>query len=222
MSIVSNESKDAMQRILDAINGKPKALAQTKKEIAEANDPLADLGSPGQPSSQAISAMAKVLSRLNNVTSQVLTESEFDPQLNEAIHTKRIANRVTVGSYEIMIKEDENRIAGKQFYGIYHSQSGDVIADDITLYEVALTVVKQLNNGKYVNSTIVRKLFEMDDKYTSQKISTIQYKQRAVTFMKKGDANKSGIFESRYQSSIRNLGATKQEIKKLIIESKRL
>jgi hypothetical protein len=222
MTIVNNESREAMKRILNALNDEPKALAPTKKEIMEANDPLNDLGSPGQPSNQAIDAMAQVMNRLNNVTSQVLTEGKFDPQLNEAINTKRVDNNIKVGNYQITIKEDEQRIAGKQFYSIYHSQSGDVIADDITLYETALTIIKLLNNGKYVNSSIVRKLFDADDRYTAHRSDAIRFKSRAKTSEKNKDFNKSQIYESRYQASVSNAMFAKKNIKELIIESKKL
>jgi hypothetical protein len=222
MTIVTDESRDTMRRILGAMNGEPKALASTKNKLTEINDTLDDLGGPGQPSAKSIDAMAQVLNRLNNVTSQVVTESKFDPQLKEAINTKRMNNSVKVGSYEITIREDDQRIAGKQYYSIYHTKSGDTIADDLSLYEVALTVVKQLNNGKYVNSSIVRKLFEADENYTAHRIDAIRFKSRAKRFERNKDFNKSQVYESRYQYSVNKAMIAKKNIKELITESKRV
>jgi hypothetical protein len=214
--MVNNSDREEMKKILEALNGKPKALSESKK-----TNTFDEIGGPGVVTSGEIDAMAKVLQRFNNVTSQVLTESKFDNQLNEAINTKRIDNNVKIGNYDITIKTDNERIAGKQYYSITNTKSGDIIASDITLYEIALQVIKQLNNGKFVNSSIVRKLFEMDDKYTSQKISTIQFKQRFISSKKNNNISKSEIYENRYQQCIRDLSVTKREIKKLIVESRR-
>ena len=79
---------------------------------------------------RAKNAMANILLKLNDVTSQVVTESRFNPQLDEAIHTKKTDSGVKIGNYKILIKEDQSRIAGKQFYGIYNIVSGDIIADE--------------------------------------------------------------------------------------------
>ena len=69
--------------------------------------------------------MASVLSRLNNLSNHVvdnmITESVQHNDVAEALTTERVNNGVKVGRYQILIKEDANRIAGKQFYSIYNS-----------------------------------------------------------------------------------------------------
>jgi hypothetical protein len=214
MTIVSNESRDSMKKILEALGGNKVALKSTNIKSDD------DLVGPGQVSAKSIDAMAQIMGKLNNVTSQVMTESKFDPQLSEAMQTRKNNTGVKIGSYQISIMTDDTRIAGKQYYSIYHSQSGDVIADDLSLYEVALSVVKQLNNGKYVNSSSIRSLFEADDRYTSHRTDAIRFKRRATSAEKTGDHNKSGVFESRYQSSVNSVMQAKRDIKRLITESR--
>jgi len=216
---VTDQDRDAMKRILSALDGDKAALKPTKGSPAYSSYDE-DLAGPGQVSPKAIDAMAQVLSKLNNVTSQVVTESKFNPQLSEAMHTHRNDAGVKVGNYQIMIKEDPKRIAGKQYYSIYHTKSGDVIADDLTLYETALSVVKELNNGGYVNSTLVRNLFEADDRYTAHRTDAIRFKSRSKVSLNTGDYNKSEIYESRYQASVSSAMQAKSDIKRLVNESR--
>lgn len=213
---VTPEEKDAMQRLLEVMEGKtpstpaPRALQSGAQEI--------ELAGAGQVTQRDIDAMSQVLSKLNNVTQQVLYEGETDPNLRAAISTQRNEDGVKVGSYQIMIKEDDRRLAGKQYYSIYHTRTNDVIADDLSLYETALTIVKLLNSGRYVNDPTIRKLFEADDRYTSHRTDAIRFKARMKQAEKSGDIAKRDVFESRYQVSIDNAMTFKKDIKKLISE----
>lgn len=221
MTTVTDHDKDAMKNILNALNGDKSALKNTARLTNHTSSNYdEDLVGPGQVSPKAVNAMAQVLTKLNNVTSQVVTESRFDPQLSEAIHTHRTDSGVKVGNYQIMIKEDQKRIAGKQYYSIYNTKSNDIIANNLTLYEIALAVVKQLNDGKFANSSTIRKLFEIDDRYTSYRIDAIRFKYLSKTALQANDYDKSELYESRHQESFRRMNITKKEIKQLISESK--
>jgi hypothetical protein len=214
--MVTDQDRAAMKNILSALDGNKTALKSTANPLR--NDD--DLIGPGQVSPKAIDAMAQVLKKFNNVTAQIVTESRIDPQLSEAIHTTKTNSGVKVGSYQIMIKEDPKRLAGKQYYGIYHTKSGDIIANDLTLYETALSVVKQLNNGKYVNSLIIRNLFDADNRYTAHRTDAIRFKLRIKEAEAHGDASKSEIYESRYQASVAAAMQSKRDIKRMVAESR--
>jgi len=216
---VSQQDRDAMKRILGALNGD--LTYEEPLNLHESQTSQVELAGLGQVTQKDITAMADVLKKLNNVTAQVVTESKFNPQLAEAVNTSKVEDGVKVGNYQIMIKEDAKRMAGKQYYSIYHSQTHDVIADDITLYETALSVVKLLNSGKFANSPIVRKLFEADDRYTANKTDAMRFKSLSKSAQNKMDFNKSDLYESRYQSSVNNAMAAKRDIKKIIEESRR-
>ena len=142
----------------------------------------------------------------------MITESVTQPIVSDALQTQKIQNGVKVGRYQILVKEDAQRLAGKQFYSIYNSLTNDTVADDITLYETAITVVRLLNNGKFTNSPEVRKLFEQDDAYTSHKVDAINFKRRLKTIK---DVAKQDIYESRLQASMDRCMAAKKMIKAL-------
>lgn len=214
---VSSEEKDAMQRLLDVMEGKTPSSPALPTNHGSSN---MELAGAGQVTQRDIDAMSQVLAKLNTVTQQVVYESEQDPQLRSAMVTERNDSGVKVGSYQIMIKEDEKRLAGKQYYSIYHTRTNDIIADDLTLYETALTIVKVLNSGRYVNDPLVRKLFEADDRYTSHRTDAIRFKARMKQAEKRGDDSKMDVYESRYQVAIDNAMTFKKDIKKLINESR--
>lgn len=215
---VTPEERDAMQRLLEVMEGKAPSVPSPKAEQYGAPD--TELAGAGQVTQRDIDAMSQVLAKLNNVTQQVVYESEQDPHLRNAINTERNDDGVKVGSYQIMIKEDEKRLAGKQYYSIYHTKTNDIIADDLTLYETALTIVKILNSGRYVNDPVVRKLFEADDRYTSHRTDAIRFKARMKQAENRGDDAKRDVYESRYQVAIDNAMGFKKDIKKLISESR--
>ena len=212
--MVSEQDRDEMQKILNAFSGKPNS------KLTESTTAAVELAGPGQVTQKDVAAMADVLKKLNDVTSQIIMESNTDSQLSEAIQTSKTNNSVNVGRYKIIIKEDTQRLAGKQYYSIYLNNSNNVIANDITLYEVALAVVKLLNSGKYVNSTLVRRLFEVDNRYTSNKTDAIRFKRRSKSAQNEMNFEKSDLFENRYQVSINNAMQAKKEIKLIITESR--
>ena len=209
---VSQDDRDAMARILSIMNGeKPSPVQGRNKSLNEE----VILAGPGQVTSSDINAMANVLNRLNTVFDESPNDSRiFEPntQIMEALETSRIPNGVKVGRYQIMIKEDAKRLAGKQYYSIYNSVTNDTIADDISLYETALSVIRLLNSGKFANCPDVRQLFEADDAYTSHRVDALMFKRRIAAA---GNSAKKDIYESRYQASLDRCMSAKRMIKSL-------
>lgn len=213
MTAVTPEEREAMLRLKNIMEGvhTPPPTRKSSQNIADV-----ELAGPGQVTSADISAMSDVLSKLNSISNHVvdemITESVTQPVISQALQTQRIQNGIKVGRYQILVKEDAQRLAGKQFYSIYNSLTNDTVADDITLYETAITVVRLLNNGKFANSPEVRKLFEQDDAYTSHKVDAINFKRRLKTVK---DVAKQDIYESRLQASMDRCMTAKKMIKAL-------
>jgi hypothetical protein len=213
MTVVTDAEREAMARMMAIMNGEtpPPAHATGSNMVTES---LSTEGGPGSPSQAEVHAMAKVLQSLNKVTNEVIMESSPDEKL--AVHTRREPNGVSVGEYKIEIHLNEQRAAGKQYYSIEHSGTGIVIANDITLYEVALAAVKMLNNHKYVNNPTVRRLFELDDHYTSCKIDAVSSKQAQRRAEKRGDQIKEDIYATKFQKALDTAGSIKRDIKTIL------
>ncbi len=208
---VTPEDRDAMARLMQLMEGK---TVPSPSQPTRAQNREVELAGPGAVTQADIHAMADVMSRLNSISNKIvndmITESTESPMVAEALKTEKTPTGVKVGRYQIMIKEDQKRLAGKQYYSIYNSITGDTIADDISLYESALAAVRLLNDGKFANSPEIRKIFETDDQYTSHRVDALIYKRKINTTT---DMSKREIFESRYQASLDRCMAAKKNIK---------
>lgn len=213
--VVSNEERDAMARMMAIMNGEtpsPSASYSSQTPVSEG----VELAGPGVVTQREINAMADVLNKLNHVTHQVVLESNGDVNTKMDIMTSRTDRSVNVGGYKIEIMTNERRVAGKQYYRIEHSLSGTVIADDITLYEVALGVVKLLNSNKFVNDTRVRNLFEIDARYTSHRVDAISAKLSHRKAERAGNMIKEDIYATKYQKALDLAMAAKTDLKKAL------
>jgi hypothetical protein len=213
MTVVTDAEREAMARMMAIMNGEtpPPTQSSGSQLVAES---LSTEGGPGSPSQAEVHAMANVLKSLSRVTNEVIMESNADTKL--AVHTRRDSSSVSVGEYKIEIHLNEQRAAGKQYYSIEHSGTGTVIANDITLYEVALAAVKMLNNHKYVNNPTVRRLFELDDHYTSCKIDAMSSKQAQKRAEQRGDMIKEDIYATKFQKALDTAGSIKRDIKAIL------
>jgi len=212
MAVVTDAEREAMARMMAIMNGEtPPPLSTGSQMIAEN---YSTDGGPGNPSQAEINAMARVLETLSKVTNEVIMESSQDEKLS--VKTRRDTNSVSVGEYKIEIHLNEQRAAGKQYYSIEHTGTGTIIADDITLYEVALAAVKMLNNHKYVNNPTVRRLFELDDHYTSCKIDAMSSKQAQKRAEQRGDMIKEDIYATKFQKALDTAGSIKRDIKAIL------
>lgn len=209
--VVTDAEREAMARMLAIMNGETPPAPSSSQMVTES---LSTEGGPGSPSQAEIHAMARVLESLNKVTGEVIMESSPDDKL--AVTTRRHKTGVSVGEYKIEIHLNEQRAAGKQYYSIEHTGTGTVIANDITLYEVALAAVKMLNNNNYVNNPTVRRLFELDDHYTSCKIDAMSSKQAQKRAEQRHDMIKEDIYATKFQKALDTAGLIKRDIKKIL------
>jgi len=196
---VSSEERDFMQNLLDKLNGEVatapvKKLTENRKTHAE---PV-ELAGPGAVTQNDIMAMSQVLSRLDELTNDMVSDPEPAQEFKQALHETRNRIGIKVGNWQIAQHEDTARLAGKQYFSIYHSETQQVIANDISLYETALSVARLLNTGEYVNSVKVRELFEQDDSYTSHKIDARRFYIRSRNST--SPAQKE-LYENRMQAS---------------------
>ena len=209
--VVTDAEREAMARMLAIMNGETPPAPSSSQMVTES---LSTEGGPGSPSQAEIHAMARVLESLNKVTGEVIMESSPDDKL--AVTTRRHKTGVSVGEYKIEIHLNEQRAAGKQYYSIEHTGTGTVIANDITLYEVALAAVKMLNNNNYVNNPTVRRLIELDDHYTSCKIDAMSSKQAQKRAEQRHDMIKEDIYATKFQKALDTAGVIKRDIKKIL------
>lgn len=209
---VSSEERDFMQNLLDKLNGED--VPQTKTRLKESNTNVAqpvELAGPGAVTQNDIRAMSEVLSRLDGLTNEIVYDPEPVAEFAQALHESRNNLGVRVGKWQIAKHNDDTRLAGKEFFSIYHSETRQVIANDISLYETALQVARLINSGEYINSVKVRELFEQDDSYTSHKIDERRFYIRS---RKTTNREQRELYENRMQASRDRATTLRTQLKK--------
>jgi hypothetical protein len=215
---VSNEDKDAMSRLLQIMNGEKTPQSPRSAHSPASSAPL-ELAGAGQVTRADVDAMAQVLTRLNNVVGQVSTdillESDNNPELAQALVTETTYAGIKIGRYEIKINLDETRLVNKQHYSVVNKISGEVLAHELGLYEAAHGLVKMLNSGLYINSQSVRDLLEAEAAYTSHKMDAIRFKRRAKKSLMEGKGHDTSLFEARRVAAMDKAMTAKSRIKKI-------
>lgn len=209
---VSEQERNYMQNLLDIMDGKSPAGAQSSpKNLHAPLNESVQLAGPGQVTSADVQAMHNVLSKLEHITDDLVQDPEPNQEFRQAIQEQRNTRGMSVGSWQIAVHEDAARLAGKQYYSIHHTQTKQVIANDISLYETALGVARLLNKGEMVNSWKVRELFEQDDTYTHHKIDAHRFRIRS---RKTHDQHQRQLYETRMQASSDRAQQIRDHLKK--------
>lgn len=214
---VTDSERLAMARLLSIMNGET-AAPTTLQAHSTTNQPV-ELAGAGQVSSRDIQAMANVLEKFNQAVNQthreLMQESVHDAHTAEALITERDAHNVRIGPYKISVRMDEHRVAGKQYYDVIHSATGDKLAHELSLYEAAHGLVKLLNSGKYINHPEVRELLEAEATYTGHRIDAIRYHKMIHVAEKQNQIHKVSIYEARKAASMDRAAQSKARVKKL-------
>ena len=214
---VTDSERLAMARLLSIMNGETPVSHQLQEHMT-GGQPV-ELAGAGQVSSRDIQAMAHVLDKFNQAVNQthreLMQESMHDAHTAEALVTERHADNVRIGPYKISVRMDETRVAGKQYYDVIHSATGDKLAHELSLYEAAHGLVKLLNSGKYINHPQVRELLEAEATYTGHRVDAIRYHKMIHVANKNNQVSKLGIYEARKAASMDRAAQSKAQVKKL-------
>ncbi len=214
---VTDAERQAMARLLEIMNGETPVTNQIQ-EHTQTRQPV-ELAGAGQVTSRDIQAMALVMEKFNQAVNQthreLMQESVYDAHTAEALVTERHADDVRIGPYKISVRMDETRVAGKQYYDVIHSATGDKLAHELSLYEAAHGLVKLLNSGKYINHPQVRELLEAEATYTGHRIDAIRYHKMIHAANKQNQISKLEIYEARKAASMDRAAQAKAKVKKL-------
>lgn len=217
---VSSEERDAMARLMQIMEGQTPAPSSSRgAQTSTTNSADVLLAGPGQVTQRDITAMALVLRRLGSVVDQthntMVTESVMDSQLREDLVTEQTSDGVKIGNYQIRQGLDESRMAGKQFYSVVNSTTGETLAHELSLYETAHGLVKLLNRGKFFNSPDITELLQLENQYTSHRIDAVRFHRNMNRALKNGDDHRAQLLETRKQASMDRCMTAKREIRNL-------
>ena len=128
-----------------------------------------------------INSMADLMRKLDtgskSAAQSVVTESRITPDLGVAIELKRTETGVTVSRYDIKTtKRTIQEGLKKTFYSVIDNRTGDVVYDELGLFESAMGIVKHLLYTNNIQK--VERILELDLAYTSTMVETFGYKHR--------------------------------------------
>jgi hypothetical protein len=160
-----------------------------------------------------VAAMTDVLRKLQEISGTVaqgvVTESKTNPELNTAVNTRRTATGVTISRYDIRTqKKTVQEGLQKTFYYIVDNTTGDVIYDDLGLFESAMGIVKHKLYTENNNS--VQRILDLDQEYVGVMMETYGYKRR----LKRIDESsvQFDVTSAKYSNSKTKLGLTKTKL----------
>lgn len=164
-----------------------------------------------------ISAMADIMSKLNSVTEdvthEIVTESQKNPTLKAAMATKKTETGVSVSRYDIV---HETKIVSeglkKRFYHIIDNRTGSTLYEDIGLFESAMGIIKHTLYSR--NDTKVNHILELDSSYVGMMVETYGYKKRMSRLNE--STTQYDIATAKYSNARAKLGAVKMKILKAI------
>lgn len=209
--MVDRTEVDAMANIMRKMNGDTSSdLTTPTHETAPAFNPVSDARANTD-------AMADIMRKLNigseSAAQSIVTESHNKPDLGVAVQMERHENGVSVSRYDIrMRKEVVQEGLKKTFYSIVDNRSGNVIYDDLGLFETAMGVVKHKLYTQ--NQQKIDRILELDMAYTGMMVETYGYKQR----MKRLDEStvQHDITSAKYSNARTKLSAVKLKLLKAL------
>lgn len=196
--MADKEQTDAMANILRKLN-----------EGADASDPSAK--------TSRTNAMADVLRKLQNVTKSavttVVTEGMDNPDFNVAVNTTRTKSGVSISRYDIQTeKKLVQEGLKKTFYRIIDNKTGELIYEDLGLFESAMGIVKHM---LYTHNTQrIERLIELDQEYVGAIMETYSYKQRMRRLNE--SSVQFDVAAAKYSKSRTKMATTKMKILKAL------
>ncbi len=171
-------------------------------------------------SKKDIDKMKKILENLSVAAHAALSE-EINNNANEnnvgpadydsiELITK---NKLKYKNYEIIVREVNSLNSLKKVYDIKESETNEIIANDLFLYEAALGIVKFLNRGEPMLSKNIRDIINLENSY-------MRYRQDSVIFKNRIAENKNPakrhLYEDRLIESRNKAILIKQKLEEIV------
>jgi hypothetical protein len=161
--------------------------------------------------------MKNILERFYNAsqetTKQLVEDAHTDPEIKDALSTKKIDNGVIINGYTIKTRVNES--SGKITYYDVMNPMGTKIATDLVLYEAALLLTKMLNKGEPINGANIKRLLQLEETYFSNRVDASRFKSKAQKAYNSKQGSQGEIFESRYQHARQSALQAKAEVNQL-------
>lgn len=140
--------------------------------------------------------VAIVESMADDIALTLARMADQDRELNYALMTERVGNRVIIGPYTINqypTHDDTRRFTVEK--------SGRVIFEELALYDVARKIVRLLIDGSYPESPVIKTLVQLNDEYLRSSHDECHFRIRAHSYHKSEQYERAFVVETRLQES---------------------
>lgn len=203
----SPEETKAMQAILDKLNSAQSSAHSSVQPVTESLDDTQKSTRTANVSPDA-QEMYNILNKLQNATESATarTVSEKNPVLIGNPNDTMFG----VGEYNIIL--EKKKIVGydKTYYHIV-DQDNNKIYNDISLFESAMAIVKQLLFKQ--DAEKIKKIVQLDEKYDHHLCDAAVLKSRAKTLT---ESARIDILEAKRSDCASKMSYLKKQIKSLI------
>ena len=163
----------------------------------------------------SVAAMKSILeafhSTSNNPVQHMAERSEMDRELREALVTVQTDRGTRIGSWEIIINENER---GLKSFDVTNTQTGEPIATDLSLYDAAHGICRALNEGHVINSTRIREILSAEFEYMRARQNAAEFREKASIYERRGD-ERQPLMEDRFDDALARAKAARSRIMKL-------
>jgi hypothetical protein len=196
--MVDENEINAMRRAQMAMAGLDFTSAAPLSESVVETTSDTVIAAPVPTSDPSIDAMKNIMLLFQNagqtVGETLAEDARMSRPFRDALITEATPRGARVGAWEIQVHE-----SGKsKSYDLLHSDTGDVIARDLRLYEAAQALTEALNDGESITGPTIRDILRIEEDYSRNLQDAIQFRHAGRIAESKGDMRKAAICEDRY------------------------
>ena len=194
--------QDILNKLANASERTPITESDTKSSV------------PGNVSSDA-KAMYKILQKLDEATTtatkKMVTEEDTESSMLTAVALKENDNITINGNYNVEIVQ-KYVIDGvkKKYYNVKDAE-GNVLYEDVALFESAMGIVKHLMFEKHSHK--VDEIARLDERYAGYLTEAAMYKQKSLMLT---EGYKVDVFVAKQGNAIQKMSNCKKQIKSLL------
>ncbi len=162
----------------------------------------------------SVAAMKSILEAFHGNSSPVVELTDratTNRELREALVTENTDRGTRIGSWEIIINEDDQ---GLKNFDVTNIHTGEPIATELSLYDAAHGIARALNEGEMINSNRVRNILAAEFDYVRARQNAAQFREKARVYEHTGD-HRLPLMEDRFDEALSRAKTARQQIVKL-------
>ena len=186
-------------------------------KLANAGDrtPSTDSKSVSGSVSADAKEMYKILQKLDeattNATKKVITDEDAESSMLRAVALKENDNINIDGNYSVEIVQKYVIDGVKKKYYNVRDAEGNILYEDVALFESAMGIVKHLMSEKTGHK--VEEIAKLDERYAGYLTEAAMYKKKSMTTT---DVYRVDVAVAKQGNAIQRMGSIKNQIKTLL------